>query len=681
MNTILIFPPVWECGSPYPSLAVLSAFLKMNNIKVDVMDLNIEVQHLLFSDFSYMDKQVERLQEKSMISSDKAFIENADFCIWLYTQIKQRLKTDIITSIKDSKDEFEETKYKFICNYMRLIYSANYYPSSFSDLSYTYLFPIKSLTDTFSAVRDIEHNIFYEILKEKFLDRILKYDVIGISVASFNQLVPGLTLAGLIKEICPNKKVIMGGAIVPYIERGLYYNTEIFSYVDYIITGEGESALLNCIRYINGEKNVNLSNTYYFDKNYNRVYRSEKNTIEKMDILPCPDYSEYPLEKYFCRKLLISYVSSRGCFWNKCSFCSLTCSYGNKYRERPLELVIEDLKNLKKEYNFDRLSFNDEALTAKRIKEIAEAKIDNKIEFKWSCLGRLNNYYKEEDLKLAKDSGLCMMSLGLESGSQHVLNGMRKGILIEEVPNILKVIHEAGIWTNIYFIIGFPNESEEDYNDSIKFLAENEKNIDSLCYTYFRLEDNSFIFKNPDKFNIRILDYEPDCFGPSYEFESDLLSKEDLKKRYYKLAQLLKNKKCNTYNIYFDFDGIFSFIAENRRADLDKFVQKNVQYNDYLNSLANSDYTNYIFEFNQDYIIYAGKNIICGLNIEKYEMYSFNKTTWEYLQIIRKYKKYERICIALKQKFMNIEEMIIECDLNNLLLYLIDIGVLIAKKQ
>lgn len=681
MKTLLIFPPVWECSSPYPSLAVLAAYLKMKNIKVDVMDLNIEVQHMLFSDLKFMDIKIENLKNKIKYEQNQDFVHNAKLCIWMYEHLKEHLYTDVISCIKNSKDEFEETKYKFICNYLRFIYSADYYPSTFSDLKYVSPYALDNLKDVFFAVEDRQHNIFYEILRKQFLDSICEYDIIGLSIASFNQLVPALTLAGLIKKKDKSKQIILGGAIVPYIEKAIYHNDLIFSYVDYILTGEGETALYNCIQFIEGNKEITLSNAFYYDYRNKCVQKSELSTIEEIDLLPCPDYSQYPLDKYFCRKLMMSYVSSRGCFWNKCSFCSLTCSYGNRYRERSMIKVIEDLKSLEELYHIDRISFNDEALTAKRITMFAKEKIKNNLSFKWSCLARLNNYYNKEDLKLANNAGLYMMSVGLESGSQHVLDGMRKGLKIYEIPDVLKDIHNANIWVNAYYIIGFLNETHELFEEGLAFLKSNIKHIDSLCYTYFRLEDNSYIYNNPSEYGISIQQKDADYFGPSYEFTSEIITDEVLNKRHSMLCDFLRDKRCYAYNIYFDFDTIFSFMVENRRKELNDFIQGNISKSKTLFRYKDKNFENTYLEVNSIYRIYSDRNIICALNMEKCEMYNLNTATYNIVKMVEKYHYIEKVLEELIQKYPHVDIVVLKNDLIRIVTQLADLELLNFGKK
>lgn len=681
MKTILIFPPVWECSSPYPSLAVLSAYLKSQEIEVDTMDLNIEIQHYLFSKPHVMEAEISELKKSIETNKEPNFLKNAKLCIWLYEQLKKHIKIDVVSDIHNSHNEVEETKAKFICNYMKFIYSARFYPARFSDLNYSSPFKMDNITEILKAVEDQTYNIFYEVIKENFLSSICEYDIVGLSMASFNQMIPGLTLAKLIKTEKPGTKIILGGAIIPYIENAIYENTDIFKYIDYIITGEGETALTNCIRHISGDSKDELSNLFFYDRTKESVVRSEKTTVEKMDELPCPDYSQYPLDKYFCRKVMLSYVSSRGCFWNKCSFCSLTSSYGNKYRERNIRNVIKDLIELERKYKTERISFNDEALTAKRITDISKKKLQYNLNFYWSCLARFNNYYNEKDLKLAYDSGLRMMSLGLESGSQHVLDGMNKGIKVHEVPHILNLLHKNNIWTNVYFIIGFPNETEQDFMKSIEFLKQNEENIDSLCYTYFRLEDKSQIINNPDNYQISICPCKKDYFGPSYDFVSETITLIDLEKRYSLLSDTLRDKKCYTYNVYYDFDAIFSFLVEGRKIELESFIEKNISLKNESNEMFKIKLRKITFWFNDEYDIYDDGNVACVFHNRKYEMYTFNKSTMFYLALFKLPSQIEDVCKKVEQQYEEVDKEVIESDIIRLVTQLIELDVLKYQRE
>ncbi len=636
MKTILVFPPVWECSTPYSSLAVLSAFLKRNNIDVDVQDLNIETQYFMLTDLTYIKDTINILKEQEKTVKNVNHIDVVRLALFLYEQYKHDIEENVIKKIQLAKTPREEMHYRIVSNYLRYIVSAPYYPTAFSDLSYTPEMKINSITNLFHEVNNIEKNIFYTVFENKFLSKYLNYDIIGISIASTNQLVPAFSLAKLIKKYNSCIKIIIGGAILPYIEKHIHNNKEFFEYADCFIVGEGETALLNCIKYFQGKISLNkIQNTIYIKEG--QIFSNNMNYIEDINKLPVPDYTKYPLDKYFSSNISIPYLTSRGCYWNKCSFCSLTCNYANKYRERSIELVEDDLVELTNQVSFDRLVFNDETLSSKRIDEIADILIKHKLIIKWNCLGRLNNTYSDEILKKAKEAGLLMLSLGLESGSQKTLNHMSKGIYINEIPNIIHKLRMYDIWVNLYYIIGFPTETQKDFEESLDFLLNLEDNIDSLSYTIFRLEANSKIFKEPNLYNISYIQDKDskDFFGPDYDYKTLSYNSTELNERYNEFYDIIDNKVYNPHNIYYDFDSIFSFLCNDKRALLKKEIVRNVEFKKYIASLANKNFESVRIELNKNTVFFRGNNINIVLISTSNELYSFNATSIHILDLIK----------------------------------------------
>ena len=682
MKTILVFPPVWESSTPYSSLAVLSAFLKANKVETDIMDLNIETQYLILTDPSYIRNTIKTLEKHREQYSDPLRLDSINLALNLYKQFYSIFNKNIVDRIQNADNQKEEMRYKIITNYLRFIVSTPYYPTVFSELSYTTKRELNSVKNIIDEVESEERNIFLSIYEKYFLDEFLKYDIVGISIASTNQLVPGFTLAKLLKRKKPGIKIIVGGAVLPYLENHIKCNYDLFRYGDFFIIGEGETALLKCIRYLHGEGNLNdIPNTLYW--NGKNVVSNKMNIIEDVNQLPIPDYSEYPLKKYFTRKIALPYLASRGCYWNKCSFCSLTCSYGNKYRQRDNAKIEEDLIFLSENYKFDRLVFNDEALTARRIGEVADIIEKNKINLKWNCLARLNNNYNDEILTKAKRSGLLMLSLGLESGSQRTLDKMNKGINVKEVPYIIKQLKKHRIWVNLYFIIGFPTETEEDFIESLNFIKDNEHYIDSLSYTLFRLESNSKIFISPKDYDVvQIKEKENiDFFGPDYQYETNVYQQYELNSRYNRLYNTIDQKVYNPNNIYFDFDSIFSFLCEDKQEELFKEIYLNVKHKEEIDLISINSFEGYLLSINNQTVIFKGSETYMILNRSSCEMYSFNPTAIFMLKKIESgIKKCKDIIYELQIEY-NISEEVLNRDIIIVIKKMLYLDVLQYEKE
>lgn len=517
MKIYFIFPPLWECDSPYISIPTLAAFLRKQGHDVSAIDLNIKIQNKIL-DTEELKRTVKYLRELLDSESDEmkrnhiqevlALTELLDFSV--FDQAKKVLKT--------KKDIKEVVWAKKILEIGRYIYSAQFFPAHF--FSNEYAINGKTI-NTISTLMDIAHqtttNIFGDYLRQ-YAEKIAnKFDLIGISVASTNQLVAALTLASQIKQKNHSAKICLGGAVLPYMRESICNSPDLFEWFDYIIVGEGETALLKLLEYLEGKCDIETIPNILYVQN-GKVLQSQNEVCEKIQMLPVIDYRYIEWEDYFSKERVISYLASRGCYWNKCSFCGLTSNYGQKYRVKNIEQIVTELGKLSCTNQCNHIVFNDEALTAYEIKAISKEILKRGLRIYWSCLCRLDKQHTKEIFQLAYKAGLRIISFGLENGSQKVLNLMNKGIDLHVAQRIIKDSSDAGIWNNIYLMLGFPGEVEEDIQCTKTFLEENQDYIDTLGYGEFRLDGYSKVFKSPEEYGIQVESYSKDYFGPDYHF-------------------------------------------------------------------------------------------------------------------------------------------------------------------
>lgn len=188
-------------------------------------------------------------------------------------------------------------------------------------------------------------------------------------------------------------------------------------------------------------------------------------TIYKRDLRP-EDYAiGYLLYPY------MSFYSGRGCP-SRCTFCLWPQTIGgHTYRTRSPENVYQELKWAKE--NFPQVKeffFDDDTFTADipRAREIAK-KLGN-LGITWSCNARANVDY--DTLKILKDNGLRLLLVGYESGSQQILNNIRKGIKLSWAREFTKNCKKLGIVTHGTFILGLPEETPQTIEETIRFACE-----------------------------------------------------------------------------------------------------------------------------------------------------------------------------------------------------------------
>lgn len=175
----------------------------------------------------------------------------------------------------------------------------------------------------------------------------------------------------------------------------------------------------------------------------------------------------------------------------------------------------------------------------------------------------MDKQHNKETFQLAYKAGLRIISFGLENGSQKVLDLMNKGIELEIAQRVIRNSSEAGIWNNIYLMLGFPGETEEDIQHTKKFLEESESYIDTLGYGEFRLDGYSKVFRQPEKYGIWIEKYSKDYFGTGYSFKRNSNNSLEYIKQFEKY--LLKFKFHPSYFIGIDLNILLTNLSQNRK--------------------------------------------------------------------------------------------------------------------
>jgi anaerobic magnesium-protoporphyrin IX monomethyl ester cyclase len=241
--------------------------------------------------------------------------------------------------------------------------------------------------------------------------------------------------------------------------------------LDVVVRREGEITLPDLAKKIEAGKVFHrvLGTTCRKDgeiiKNPDRPY------IENLDDLPFPARHLFPIERFRkYGKVIFPLTTSRGCvYW--CDFCTAVRMFGRKYRMRSPKNVVDELEFLHKKYGEDQYTFYDDAFTVNqpRVEEICEEIRNRKLKIKWDCETRVDGFTKELLVKMRK-AGCFALWIGVESGSQRIIEAMQKGISLKQTVRAFKWAREAGLMTVASVILGFPGETKETAWETIKFV-------------------------------------------------------------------------------------------------------------------------------------------------------------------------------------------------------------------
>lgn len=230
---------------------------------------------------------------------------------------------------------------------------------------------------------------------------------------------------------------------------------------------------------------------------YPGVYEEEpledpdKYVFKKMNSLPLPDYSDFPWEKYPHK--VIPYMTARGCSWAKCNFCTdVHYVNGRSFRSVNSEKIIDDLSVLSKSIGTNVVNFLDIKLNSDvrvwndlidRLPKIIAQPI-------WFCSvhvdNRENNGLDINTLKSAHAAGLTRISFGLETGSQRLLNDMKKGTTVEKLERFVQDVYSVGISLRATMFLNYPDENANDLKATLEFLKRNHHCFDRIRIGKFK---------------------------------------------------------------------------------------------------------------------------------------------------------------------------------------------------
>lgn len=171
-------------------------------------------------------------------------------------------------------------------------------------------------------------------------------------------------------------------------------------------------------------------------------------------------------------------MATRGCPFS-CTYCAHM--FGRRVRKRSVENVLEEIYLLKKKYGTVQISFKDDTFTVdkKWVTELCHGLIETNLDINWDCTTRVDTI--DEDLiKLMKKSGCNDIRIGIETGSQRILNETKKGITFEQVRSITKMLNKNRMMWTGYFMYGLPSETVEDIRSTYIFMEELNPNYAGL---------------------------------------------------------------------------------------------------------------------------------------------------------------------------------------------------------
>ena len=527
MKTALLFPPQWYPSQPYLALPTLKAHLESRGHEVDQFDLNIECYDIFLSR-EYLERCVEIIRRR--LADPTRSIEDQEVrSIYKDILSDSAFLESVLNEVEDAKNVLRDENrffqfdlyskaYTNLKIAMQLISYAHHPSRVDLDSFFMQGNPEENLSGILTATEDKVRNPFLLMFDEYLTPKIPwdDYGVVGISIIHIGQVIPGLTLARQLRKRYPHLHIVIGGSVFNRHADLLDDKQELFKqFFHSLIVSEGEQPLDELLCHLKENKPLNtVPNLIYLEGD--QVVRNPKSEALPYDQLVCPTFDQLPLEKYLMPYPVLPYMSSRGCYWGKCTFCTHSFIYDSHYRKENEARVAEELDHLSKRYKTKYFTFSDEAISPNAFNRMSTEILKRGVDMR--ALGMLKFESSEkESPELFDDiyrAGFLMLFFGLESANDRILSIIDKGCDQETERAVLRHSSEAGIWNHLYLFFGFPTEERAEAEDTIQFTIENSEVesgiIHSVGQSIFALEKDSAIYHNPAKFKIDRIIQDPE---------------------------------------------------------------------------------------------------------------------------------------------------------------------------
>lgn len=293
--------------------------------------------------------------------------------------------------------------------------------------------------------------------------------VFGVTVLTGRPLRDAMQISQKVKQANPALPIVWGGW------HPSLFATEILEQepsVDITVQAQGEETFRELVEYLAIVAPLDGVQGIAFRKSSGEIVRNPNRALLDMNFLPRVKYDFVDAEKYFKakRRRQFDYISSTGCRF-RCTFCADPFVFSRKWTAIEPERMGEELEFWYKKYQFDDLNFQDETFFTKRqrVVAVAEEFLRRGIRTTWAGTMRADQGFRlsDEEFGLIKKSGLRRVLVGVESGSQEMMDWLKKDIKMEQVWLVAEQCKRLGIEVIFPFIVGFPGESDKSFRASL----------------------------------------------------------------------------------------------------------------------------------------------------------------------------------------------------------------------
>ena len=462
-DVLLIQPPATKAVEPPLGLAILAGHLRAGGYSVATIDANLITTLALLSP-----ERASQAAGEDPVTSVRRALKQAEASLALVRS------TQALTSFSRYATSLRHL------HTLLSLYGGEAERLTLGDYEYDQLSPFAPPTLHRLASGEVT-TLFNELFAELIVPEVIARapHTIALSINYRHQLLPAFELAGMLRRALPAVKLVAGGGMITSWRRILSTGEIRLPLFDHLIFGPGEEPLT---RLAQG--------------------RAMDYLLSGEEIAFTPDFSGLPLPDYLSPRPVLPLASSRGCYWGRCRFCPEAAAPTHPYGSGPAQEFPDRLLALAAKTGIRDFHLTDNAIPVPVLQALA-ARHGKLHGLRWHGFVRFERALLDPALVAGlAASGCTLLQLGLESGSQSVLEQMAKGTNLIEAAQILENLRAAGIASYVYVMAGIPGETRHDAELTRSFLLEHAEKIGFLNLALMNLPRDASLLAEAETFAI-----------------------------------------------------------------------------------------------------------------------------------------------------------------------------------
>ncbi|MET8682885.1 radical SAM protein [Streptomyces sp. NPDC004732] len=510
MDLLLLFPPLTEATLfPYLSLPYLAGHVRRSGFSAHQVDLSIELVH--------------RLLDGPALTREAAALDTAqDLPTW-YRAAVADAALEHLGELRDFVLTKDPAPGLGPVRAVRLARQAAQLMVRESPLSQVWDDfdaldrAVLSLSDTQLGSLDFATRNLHALLTEALDESAPR--AVGISVAFFSQLAPALLIARWIRLRHPGLPICLGGQQVMLRHDELAAMTSVRTAVDALCVTAGEEPLERWLAHLTGNTSrSDVPGMRWLSPGEGATAPSRMPTLHFKDV-GAPDYGGLKVHSYLNDTVVLSMVSCVGCYWGRCIFCS----YGNRSLERgayqqasPRQLA-DAISRIVESTGIDFVTVVDENTNLRLLARAMRLVRESGLHVRFNTRNRLEPILLDPAFcKELADLGCEGMAVGYEGVTQRLLDKLDKGVDAADFQAILDNLAAADIRVNLSVMGGLLDETEEEAEESLRFLERNREKFAIDAFELMVAEPETRLVADPERFGV-VLDDSSASFADNRE--------------------------------------------------------------------------------------------------------------------------------------------------------------------